>query len=127
MDFRPYPKIELHLHLDCSLSFSVIKQLNPAITEEDYRRDFVAPPRCSDLVDYIRRAEKALEFMQTREQLRAVTLDLFDQLQADGLIYAEIRFAPLLHMRKGLSPTEIVTAVESATREGLNEPVLKRV
>lgn len=119
MDFRPYPKIELHLHLDCSLSFSVIKQLNPAITEEDYRRDFVAPPRCSDLVDYIRRAEKALEFMQTREQLRAVTLDLFDQLQADGLIYAEIRFAPLLHMRKGLSPTEIVTAVESATREGI--------
>ena len=119
MDFSALPKVELHLHLDCSLSYSVIKQLDPAMTEEDYRRDFVAPPRCSDLVDYIRRAEKALEYMQTRDQLRAVTLDLFDQLKADGLIYAEIRFAPLLHMVKGLSPTEIVEAVESATREGI--------
>ncbi|MFM7671408.1 MAG: adenosine deaminase [Bacteroidota bacterium] len=119
MDYRTLPKIELHLHLDCSLSYSVIRQIDPTITEEDYRRDFVAPPRCSDLVDYIQRAEKAIGFMQTPEQLRAVTLDLFDQLKADGLVYSEIRFAPLLHLAKGLSPTEVVEAVESATREGI--------
>lgn len=40
--------------------------------------------------------------MQTKEQLRLVTLDLFEQLQADNVIYAELRFAPLQHILKGL-------------------------
>jgi adenosine deaminase len=120
MDFRPYPKIELHLHLDCSLSYAVVQELDPSVTEEIYRRDFIAPCRCNDLADYIQRAEKPIALMQTREQLRAVTLDLFDQLRADGLIYAEIRFAPLLHIEKGMSPTEVVEVVESATREGID-------
>lgn len=120
MDFRPYPKIELHLHLDCSLSYAVVQQLDPSVTEEMYRRDFIAPSRCNDLADYIQRAEKPIALMQTREQLRAVTLDLFDQLKADGLIYAEIRFAPLLHVAKGLTPSEVVEAVEAATREGID-------
>ena len=119
MDFRPYPKIELHLHLDCSLSFAVVQQLDPSVTEEMYRSDFIAPNRCNDLVDYIRRAEKPIPLMQTPEQLRAVTLDLFDQLKADGLIYAEIRFAPLLHVAKGMTATEVVETVEAATREGI--------
>ena len=119
MDFRPYPKIELHLHLDCSLSFAVVQQLDPSVTEEIYRRDFIAPTRCNDLVDYIQRAEKPIALMQTPAQLRAVTLDLFDQLKADGLIYAEIRFAPLLHVAKGMTATEVVETIEAATREGI--------
>jgi adenosine deaminase len=57
--------------------------------------------------------------MQSKEALRLVTLDLFEQLKADGVIYAEIRFAPLLHVAGGLSPTEVVQAVEAATREGI--------
>jgi adenosine deaminase len=119
MDFRPFPKIELHLHLDCSLSYRVVQALDPSVTKEAYQKEFVAPTRCNDLVDYIRRAEKPIALMQTREALRAVTLDLFDQLKADGLIYAEIRFAPLLHVAGGLSPREAVEAVEQATCEGV--------
>lgn len=119
MDFRPFPKIELHLHLDCSLSFAVVQQLDPTITEAQYRHEFTAPNRCSDLVDYLQRAEKPIGLMQTPAQLRAVTLDLFDQLKADGLVYAEIRFAPLLHLAKGMTATEVVETVEAATREGI--------
>lgn len=119
MDFRSLPKIELHLHLDCSLSFRVVQQLDPSVSEETYQSDFVAPARCNDLVDYIQRAEKQMRLMQTHEALRLVTLDLLDQLQADGLIYAEIRFAPLLHLSNGLSPREVVETVEAATREGI--------
>jgi len=119
MDFRSLPKIELHLHLDCSLSLAVVQQLDPSISEEVYRNDFVAPSRCNDLVDYIQRAERQMRLMQSHEALRLVTLDLFDQLKADGLIYAEIRFAPLLHLSNGLSPHEVVETVEAATREGI--------
>lgn len=59
--------------------------------------------------------------MQTREQLRLVTLDLFEQLLADKVIYAEIRFAPLLHIAKGLAPAEVVQTVNDATTEGIQQ------
>jgi len=56
--------------------------------------------------------------MQTEEQLRLVMLDLFRQLESDNVLYAEIRFAPLLHTMQGLKPSEVVRAVNEATREG---------
>jgi adenosine deaminase len=111
MDYRQLPKIELHLHLDCSLSYKVVQQIDPAVSYEDYYHSFVAPPRCTDLVDYLKRAVKGFELMQTKEQLRLVTLDLFEQLKADHVIYAEIRFAPLLHLAKGLTPVDVVEIV----------------
>lgn len=119
MDYRQIPKIELHLHLDCSLSYKVVQQLNPAISYEAYRESFIAPPKCTDLADYISRAVKGYELMQTAGQLRLVTLDLFEQLQADHVIYAEIRFAPLLHIAGGLTPHEVVQAVNDAVEEGI--------
>lgn len=119
MDYSRLPKTELHLHLDCSLSFDVVKQLDPAITPEEYRQYFIAPPKCTDLADYITRAVKGVDLMQTKEQLRLVTLDLFKQLKADNVIYAEMRFAPLQHLQKGLTPAEVVEAVNDAVTEGI--------
>jgi adenosine deaminase len=57
--------------------------------------------------------------MQTGERLRAATLDVFDQLQRDGVIYAELRFAPLLHTEAGLTVEEVVAAVDQAVAEGV--------
>ena len=121
MNYAHFPKIELHLHLDCSLSYDVVQRLDPAVTGEEYRRSFIAPARCTDLADYISRAVKGVELMQTEEQLRLVTLDLFQQLQKDNVIYAEIRFAPLQHLQKGLTPAEVVQAVDAAVAEGIRE------
>ncbi len=118
MKFASYPKIELHLHLDCSLSYHVVKTLDPSVTEEGYRNEFVASVNCRDLKDYIEKAGRAIELMQTEEALRLVTLDLFEQLKTDNVIYAEIRFAPLLHTEKGLTPTQVVQAVQDASDEG---------
>lgn len=118
MDYHQLPKIELHLHLDCSLSYKVVQQIDPSVSYEDYCHSFIAPVRCTDLVDYLTRAVKGFELMQTKEQLRLVTLDLFEQLKADNVIYAEIRFAPLLHLAKGLTPVEVVETVNAAFTEG---------
>lgn len=119
MDYQLLPKIELHLHLDCSLSYKVVQQINPAITYEEFHESFVAPPKCTDLNDYLTRAVRGFELMQTPEQLRLVTLDLMEQLKSDGVIYAEIRFAPLLHTVGGLSPAEVVQTVNDAVTEGI--------
>jgi adenosine deaminase len=116
MNVMALPKVELHLHLDCSLSYDVVQRLAPHISLEDYRREFVAPTKCTNLADFLTRAPKGFALMQSREALRAVVDDLFAQLVRDGVIYAEIRFAPLLHMRGGLRDHEVVGVVDEATR-----------
>jgi adenosine deaminase len=110
-----FPKIELHLHLDCSLSFAAVAQLDDSISLEEYQREFIAPPRCASLADFLTRAPRGFQLMQDEAALALVVEDLFEQLAADGVIYAEIRFAPLLHLERGLTPERVVAAVDRAT------------
>ncbi len=117
MDFSKLPKIELHLHLDCSLSFNVVHLLE-GLPFETYRSRFVAPPKCRDLKEYLQYALSGIQVLQTKTALERATLDLFEQLKADNVIYAEIRFAPLEHREKGLTAQEVVQVVGDAVREG---------
>jgi adenosine deaminase len=55
--------------------------------------------------------------MQTKKDLELVTSDLFSQLKKDNVIYAEIRFAPLLHVDKGLSSYEVVKIVSKISKK----------
>jgi adenosine deaminase len=120
MDWTKLPKVELHLHLDCSLSYEVVSQIDPSITLEHYRANFIAPAKCVDLRDFLTRAPSSFPLMQTKEHLRLVTLDLFEQLRQDGMLYAEIRFAPLLHTEGELSAQEVVASVEAAVAEAVH-------
>lgn len=117
MKFKNYPKTELHLHLDCSLSFDVVKKIRPETTIDEYNQTYVAPQKCADLAEYIRVVNNSVELMQSKENLRLVTFDLVDQLKKENVIYAEIRFAPLLHIDGGLSPKEVVDTVDDALDE----------
>lgn len=121
MNFSNLPKIELHLHLDCSLSYEVVHKINPGISEEQYQQSFVANAKCRDLAEYISKSLHAIALMQTRENLRLVTEDLFDQLQADNVIYAELRFAPLEHTQEALSAEEVVQAVNDSVEQQVHE------
>lgn len=111
------PKIELHLHLDCSLSFDVVKQLHPGISEMEYKQNFIAPEKCTGLSAILKYASSGIKLMQTGEQLREVVKGLFVQLKRENVIYAEIRFAPLLHLDKGLSAEDVVEIVTESVKE----------
>jgi adenosine deaminase len=108
-------KVELHLHLDCSLSFKAVARLDDSVSIEEYQREFVAPRRCTSLADFLTRAPRGFQLMQDEPALALVVEDVFEQLAADGVIYAEIRFAPLLHLERGLTPEQVVAAVDRAT------------
>ncbi len=110
-------KVELHLHLDCSLSYAAVSRLAPEITRQQYDTEFIAPPQCASLADFLTRAPRGFQLMQTEDALRIVTDDVFQQLAADNVLYAELRFAPLLHIYEGLAPEAIVAAVDRATEE----------
>jgi adenosine deaminase len=111
------PKVELHLHLDCSLSYQAVSRLVPSISRREFDAEFIAPPQCTSLADFLTRAPRGFQLMQSEDALRLVTEDLFEQLSQDGVIYAEIRFAPLLHTAAGLTPEAVVAAVDRAAEQ----------
>jgi adenosine deaminase len=123
--FREYgtvlPKVELHVHLDCSLSYDAVRALQPSISEKQYRDEFIAPRRCNNLADFLTRAPKGFVLMQNEAALRLVTADLFRQFQRDNVIYGEIRFAPLLHLSGALTPETVVEIVNDATASQIRE------
>jgi adenosine deaminase len=108
------PKVELHLHIDCTLSYDGLRRLRPSVTLDEYRREYIAPVPCANLAEFLARVPNVLALLQTREALGVMVEDVFDQLAADGVIYAELRFAPLLHTSAGLSPETIVDTVDAA-------------
>ncbi len=108
------PKIELHLHLDCAASHAAVARLRPEITLEQYRADFIAPAKCTNLVDFLLRPPRIVALMQDQHGLETIVDDLFDQLARDGVVYAEPRFAPHLHTDGGLEPAEVVEIVNAA-------------
>ena len=113
------PKVELHLHLDCSLSYNVVRLLDPTITRSDFDTNFIAPRRCTSLADFLTRAPSGFRLMQDERALSLVTEDLFHQLAADNVLYAEIRFAPLLHLERGLTPEAVVATIDRATERSI--------
>ena len=109
--FKNLPKIELHLHLDCSLSYDVVKKIDPTVDLNQYKSSFQAGQGCSSLKDYIKCADNAIELMQTKENLEFIVEDLFKQLHEDNVIYVEIRFAPLLHCEGELNAEKVVETI----------------
>lgn len=114
---RHLPKVELHLHLDCSLSYSAVCRLDPSISRQEFDAEFIAPRRCTSLADFLTHAPRGFQLMQTEDSLHLAIEDVFAQLAADKVIYAEIRFAPLLHISNGLSPEAVVAAADRATED----------
>jgi adenosine deaminase len=109
---EPAGKVELHLHLDCAASYAAVAALAPGTSFTDYRRDFVGPPKAASLVDLLTRPRRIVALMQDARGLRLITEDLFDQLARDGVVYAELRFAPFQHLEAGMRVEEVVAEVE---------------
>ena len=89
-DLKNLPKVELHLHLDCCLSFDVVKKINPKIDIQTFNKNFKAPDSCSSVKEYIKCAEFAVDLMQDETSIILVVEDLFKQLKAENVIYVEM-------------------------------------
>ena len=110
MNFGHIKKVELHTHLDCSLSYELVKKNLPEINLEVFKEKFTGYG-CKNLNDYLKCIDRSLDLMQNEEQLNLAVIDFFDQLKRDNVIYVEIRFAPLLHMKEGLNPIEVIEII----------------
>lgn len=107
--------IDLHVHLDGSMSVETVKHL-AKMQNIDTGDDTGLAERlsvsadCKDLNEYLAKFEFPLKVLQTRDAIRYSVCELVRIQEEQGVIYSEIRFAPQLHMRKGLSQQEVVEA-----------------
>lgn len=114
--------IDLHLHLDGSLSiedFLYLSKKQKINLGEDFPNNIYVPADCPSLEDYLKRFALPCELLQDKESLQYVIKSLLIRLYNAGFIYAEIRFAPLLHTQKGLTQTEVTLAALKGLEEGL--------
>jgi adenosine deaminase len=117
---RALPKAELHQHLDGSVRPETAVELAAAIglelDLEEARRRMVGPVRCADQAELLGFFDLPIMLLQTREALERATTELVEDLAADGITYAEIRWAPRLHLERGLGVGDVIEAVASGVR-----------
>ena len=110
MNLKNIPKVELHLHLDGSVRLDTASMLTGKSIEE-VRSLMIAKEKCHDLNEYLTKFNLANEIMQSQENLTRIAKELVEDLKKDNVIYAEVRFAPLLHTKKGLTGEKVIEAV----------------
>ena len=115
MMLKQLPKVELHCHLDGSLSHSYIRsQLGEAITLSQLQ----VSENCRNLAEYLEKFDLPLQCMQTEEGLRGAGYDFIQSCAAENVQYVEVRFAPMLSLQKGLSPEHVIQAVLEGLEKG---------
>jgi adenosine deaminase len=113
------PKVLLHDHLDGGLRPRSVIELAqeqgygrlPTTDEHDLREWFKRGANRHDLTLYLETFAHTVGVMQTKDALERVATECAEDLATDGVVYAEVRFAPELHTENGLTLDEIVDAV----------------
>lgn len=110
IDYNRLPKIELHVHLDGSVRLDTAAELlDRNINEVKY--EMIAKEKCEDLNGYLTKFQLPAIVMQTKRNLERVAYELAVDMKNDGVLYAEVRFAPNKHTLEGLSLDDIVESV----------------
>src|SRR6266542_3219938 len=123
---RRAPKVLLHDHLDGGLRAATVLELAEAsgyadLPESDPVRLgewFRAAADSGSLERYLETSAHTVGVMQTSQALTRVAAECAEDLAADGVVYAEVRFAPELHVTRGLSLDQVVEAVLEGFRRG---------
>jgi adenosine deaminase len=119
------PKAELHLHLDGSLRPETAVELartgrgaalQPPTDLQAMRARLAAPARGVDQIELLRAFELPVALLQDGDSLARCTRELVEDVAAEGTRYAEIRWAPSLHLAGGLALREGIGAVVEAAR-----------
>jgi adenosine deaminase len=122
------PKTDLHCHLDGSLRLRTLLELAerqevrlPADSEDGLAKAMKIGHRHPSLEEYLKGFDITLSVMQTEDALYRTAYELAIDAAAENCRLIEVRYAPVLHLQKGLKPTVVVEAVleglRAATRE----------
>ena len=120
--------IDLHLHLDGAITAEIAKKLAklqgitlPTADDGELRSMLSVPEDCTSLNDFLTCFALPCSLMQTKEGLSEAVRLVMDDALSQGVIYAEVRFAPQLHTDRGMTQEEAVLAA----LDGLRRSALK--
>lgn len=120
---KDYALIDLHMHLDGSLPLSTVRELSSMqgvpLPESDQAllERLQVDEDCKDLNEYLEKFFFAVSLLQTEDAIVTAVYSLAEELRQQGLLYAEIRFAPQLHTEQGLSQREVIEAAVEGLRK----------
>jgi len=126
MDLKRLPKALLHDHLDGGLRPQTVIELAdqfgyrglPTTDVDELSNWFHRGAKRNDLVLYLETFAHTVGVMQHREAIERVARECAEDLAADGVVYAEVRFAPELATDAGLTLDEVVEAVLTGFADG---------
>ncbi|HEY3003155.1 MAG TPA: adenosine deaminase [Kribbellaceae bacterium] len=123
---RAAPKVLLHDHLDGGLRPATIIDLAAGIGHRLPRTDanelgrwFVESADSGSLERYLETFDHTVAVMQTADAISRVAAECVEDLAADGVVYAEVRYAPEQHLAEGLSLEQVVDAVAEGFEAGM--------
>ena len=122
-----YALVDLHLHLDGSLTpddilhMAAIEGVTVPGDADELRANMVCPPNCTSLNNYLKCFRMSGMVMQSHDTIAYAMESLLKRLDSQGVAYAEIRYAPQQHLRKGLSQDKVVRASIHGFEKGLSE------
>ncbi len=124
--------IDLHLHFDGSLPIdSVWEQLQKQDIQTDIpdketlRERMICPIDCQSLNEYLEKFSLPLSVLQTKEGIAECMADLVKELEKEQMLYAEIRFAPQLHLQKNLTQKDVILAAVEGAKNGMKDTNVK--
>ena len=119
---------ELHLHLDGSLRPETVWELAkeqkidlPAKDLQELAFKMKVPEDCPNLQECLARFDLPLLVLQEESALERVTFELVEDLAKEGVVYAEIRFAPQQSLQKGLTQDQAVEAAIRGAKRGMQQ------
>ena len=116
--------IDLHLHLDGSLSledFKYLAERNHVSLGDNFPKNVYVPEGCQSLEEYLTRFDLPCSLLQDEFSIAYAVSSLVNRLYQKGYIYAEIRFAPQLHTLKGMSQEDAVISAISGLKHALKD------
>ena len=121
-------RIDLHNHLDGSLPVETVLELAkmsgvalPADTVDGIRAYLTVEPDCTSLNEYLEKFAIPVSVLQTEECLEKAVYDTMKDLDARGVCYAELRFAPGQHLQRGLTQEQVTAAAVRGLNKALAE------
>lgn len=125
---KTVPKAVLHDHLDGGLRVETLIELaneqnyqNLPSTSHDELKKWIQPKPDKSLAINLEAWEHTIGVMQDEDSIYRVTMEALEDLSNDGVVYAELRFAPLVHTLKGLTTNEIINSVVNGIKDGMEK------
>ena len=125
---KAVPKAVLHDHLDGGLRVETLIELaneqgyqNLPSNNQDELKKWIQPKPDKSLAINLEAWDHTIGVMQDQDSIYRVTMEALEDLSNDGVVYAELRFAPLVHTFKGLSTSQIINSVANGIKDGMQK------